>query len=535
MITGITIENFKGIREPVHLDLRPITLLFGANSAGKSSIMHAFHYFREVFLHHNLDADLTEFGGNAIHLGGFRNLQTDHEQNRSITIRVDCSADVYFEDGSEYPHEELLYTAYNTLGINADLIIEELRPDCVGIELTTAWNAKTKCPFVQRTRLYFENEWFAVIEAHEDSRDTLITSVNFQHPLLAFPHEVPAFFAPGDEPLSTLAVYWRLLSPCFEPYDSEHLRLRNWNDAGGFWSRTISLDINPKLNVMTAGGELLEGGVARKMANAFKDVLSFYIGRSFEAMKDELLALKYIGPIREVPPRDWPRSAGQTSWSMGLAAWDVLHRGSNRLVELVSNWFSHQDKLNAGFTVDRIDYIEVRVDSSTGDYTDGIPSGSESPVLRSRVILKPVGSLVELSLRDVGTGISQLLPIVVGAVDDGGDDYFSAFLIEQPELHVHPRMQAAMADLLIEKKNRTFIVETHSEHLILRLLRRIRETEKGTAPPDRQLRTDELAIYYLKKENGSSTASRIDVDVKGEFIQPWPDDFFEIDFYERFA
>jgi predicted ATPase len=80
-----------------------------------------------------------------------------------------------------------------------------------------------------------------------------------------------------------------------------------------------------------------------------------------------------------------------------------------------------------------------------------------------------------------------------------------------------------------------FIIETHSEHLILRLLRRIRETEKGTAPTDRQLRTNELGIYYLKQENGSTTASRIDVDVKGEFIQPWPDDFFEIDFYERFA
>ena len=64
--------------------------------------------------------------------------------------------------------------------------------------------------------------------------------------------------------------------------------------------------------------------------------------------------------------------------------------------------------------------------------------------------------------------------------------------------------------------------------------------ERGSAPEcqslpeDRQLRTNELGIYYLKQENGSTTASRIDVDVKGEFIQPWPDDFFEIDFFERF-
>ena len=49
MITAITIENFKGISEPVRLELRPITLLFGQNSAGKSSLLHALIYAREIF------------------------------------------------------------------------------------------------------------------------------------------------------------------------------------------------------------------------------------------------------------------------------------------------------------------------------------------------------------------------------------------------------------------------------------------------------------------------------------------------------
>ena len=110
--------------------------------------------------------------------------------------------------------------------------------------------------------------------------------------------------------------------------------------------------------------------------------------------------------------------------------------------------------------------------------------------------------------------------------------------VEQPELHLHPRVQAALGDLFIEaihKKKNCFIIETHSEHLILRLLRRIRETEVHKAPTDRTLRTDDLAIYYMRQENGTSQALKIDVDVKGEFIQPWPDDFFEIDFFERFS
>jgi predicted ATPase len=126
------------------------------------------------------------------------------------------------------------------------------------------------------------------------------------------------------------------------------------------------------------------------------------------------------------------------------------------------------------------------------------------------------------------------VPVIVTALD--GEERLLA--IEQPELHIHPRLQAEIADLFVEaisKNKHRFIIETHSEHLILRLLRRIRETEQQKAPANRQLRTHDLAIYYLKQENGTSSETRIDVDVKGEFIQPWPDDFFEIDFYERFT
>lgn len=69
MITGISIENFKGIRERVEIELRPLTLLFGANSAGKSSILHALQYAAEVFERRNLDAGLIGDGAAGVDLG----------------------------------------------------------------------------------------------------------------------------------------------------------------------------------------------------------------------------------------------------------------------------------------------------------------------------------------------------------------------------------------------------------------------------------------------------------------------------------
>ena len=71
-ITAIEIENFKGISERVRVDLKPIPLLFGANSAGKSTILHALLYMKDVLDRRNLDAIRTPVSGRALDLGGVR-------------------------------------------------------------------------------------------------------------------------------------------------------------------------------------------------------------------------------------------------------------------------------------------------------------------------------------------------------------------------------------------------------------------------------------------------------------------------------
>src|SRR5688500_12655170 len=95
MITGVAIENFKGIGGRVKLEFRPITLLFGANSAGKSTVLHALHYAREIFERHNLDADQTIAGGKYIDLGGFQHFMNRQEgedalhTGKQLRLRID--------------------------------------------------------------------------------------------------------------------------------------------------------------------------------------------------------------------------------------------------------------------------------------------------------------------------------------------------------------------------------------------------------------------------------------------------------------
>lgn len=104
-------------------------------------------------------------------------------------------------------------------------------------------------------------------------------------------------------------------------------------------------------------------------------------------------------------------------------------------------------------------------------------------------------------------------------------------LIEQPELHLHPRLQAELGDLFIdsalgESKN-TLIIETHSEHLILRLLRRIRETAEGNLDEGQiPIAPDDLAVVYAKPTENGTKLVHLRVTEDGDFADPWPDGFF---------
>jgi predicted ATPase len=125
---------------------------------------------------------------------------------------------------------------------------------------------------------------------------------------------------------------------------------------------------------------------------------------------------------------------------------------------------------------------------------------------------------VLVSPRAVGYGVGQLLPVITQCclAQDG------LVIVEQPEVHLHPRLQAAVGDVFVETVTRCggqVLVETHSEHLVLRLLRRVRE---GVLPPQ------ELAILYVDlHDDGAAFVRRLEVDDRGELVDGWPGGFFD--------
>ena len=122
----------------------------------------------------------------------------------------------------------------------------------------------------------------------------------------------------------------------------------------------------------------------------------------------------------------------------------------------------------------------------------------------------------EVGLTDVGFGVSQVLPLLTQCyyVDEG-----SILILEQPEAHLHPKAQSELADVLIDvvkNRNIQIILESHSEHLLHRLQRRIAE-EKIAA--------EDTALYFCEINEGTSEIERLDVDEYGNILN-YPPDFF---------
>ena len=157
----------------------------------------------------------------------------------------------------------------------------------------------------------------------------------------------------------------------------------------------------------------------------------------------------------------------------------------------------------------------------------------KAPVHRE---IELVSTRADLAVRtsDIGVGISQLLPVVVAVLDP---DRPGITAIEQPELHVHPRLQVELGDLLAEGAagGNVFLIETHSEHLLLRIMRRMRETGAGTLPEgEPEVRPEDVNVLFVEQDGAETLIRETPLNERGELVKAWPGGFFEEDLREIF-
>lgn len=231
----------------------------------------------------------------------------------------------------------------------------------------------------------------------------------------------------------------------------------------------------------------------------------------------------YLGPLRSYPKREY-------HWQ-GLRPVDVGQSGERSIEALLAS--SLRGRTNTrGYDSRGHAKKRITVEEHVAAWLKDLKLISEFKVQRIseetnfyRVLVRRAGSKVDVLLTDVGFGVSQILPVLVllAYVPEG-----STVLLEQPEIHLHPAVQAGLADVILEAadtRSLQVIVESHSEHLLRRLQRRVAE---------RSADLDDIALYFCDHDGHESHASKLELNVLGE-IENWPEGFFGDPFGETAA
>lgn len=530
-ITKITLENFRSFKAAQTIELAPITLLFGPNSVGKSSILMALAYVRQILGHGHCDPQhLATLGRRAI--GGFRALVYGQDTGRSIRIRLD------FESG---------LTPFSYYDAEVNDMLNHVQASVVSmgdfggsithgaVELEIAWSRRYQWACVKEYRVWINGGYIGCIISSDDRRNTAITELNTRHPLLLpLDHEdLLDDSVPVSEQDDYLTEFERVLGE-LNPNPIRTASRADIERAGHhFVNRVAPISLQCQWGAIPLLGRPVSTNLLGQEFDQADEHLNYLTVRQvlsqafvlpLDKILDYLENTVQIGPLRLVPDTDYMPNAHptQSDWVDGAAAWDLLHQNPERQSEIgallreTNDWLANSDKLNTGYAV---------VNESL-DQMLGAPKASASAVgrlLQKRHLwFKDQRTGVRLSASQLGTGISQVLPIIVAS------HYAPATFVtvEQPELHIHPRFQVELADLFISTCDRHhYLIETHSEHLILRLLRRVRESNEnserlGLAP-------DQISITYLSPSPEGVIAERLDVTSDGDFEQRWPGGFFD--------
>ena len=526
-LTRMEIVNFKGIGSRQGIELRPITLLFGPNSVGKSTILQALHFLREILERGNIDPDFTVAGG-LLDLGGFATLVHNHELGRTVTLAVTLyvsdeqgveglplNAGLSFGE-PEVAELPIRYLVGESAEYRGYAIVQE-----VGLEVDVRWSELEQAPYVGRLAIELDGEPLAAIVSPPQEGRAQLTDFNFAHPLLL--RAVLLDDAPADETGELTASspladeIWALAREATADRSTpdvpdDQLRIAVGTSLGALpaLERELILDIRDP-DVKKAE---FEGSTPR--VNGLRSLLSEMILGPARLVRDHLAKMTYIGPLREIPTRGYrPQvTPAEARWAHGLAAWDLVYTDrSCDLMEEVNRWLSGESRLQTSYRLERVEFKEIPVPSAMhqmferGLNEDDIGELQDlyrSLATRTVIALRDFEKGILVSPKDVGVGISQMVPVVVAALrkQDG------VLGIEQPELHVHPAIQVGMGDLFIRaaagdpdrlSSGKTLIIETHSEHIMLRLLRRIRETTHDKLPPGvAGLTPEDLSIIYVE-------------------------------------
>ncbi len=554
-------ENFKSFGQNVEIPMAPITLILGQNSAGKSSILQALYLLKQSYEVPHQSANDTlkpRVERGIVDFGSIPELLFDHDTSRTLKIRVLFDKEGHADESIFPTLEELMEPGKSpptrkTMGVGMHFgysTSEKITSLCQ-LEVFNHNGEKIACfasqsdisdtvikkenDYIRRTGKFPYNanhvlQNMLVTDSEEFWEDSFKSAKNARDKILARLNSELAALDTVDVPETTHLekVLDRFIDAKEDgtPHPRRILKKIALRKAIDFYDADFSLSDfisrmqaeqygdmvaydKGMLNLTNLGGAF-PGRFPERPERSLSESLGEDIAQYIRGVSDiSSITLDFtaklggllrhilpLGPYRN-PPDRWYIYAGTPPGNAGYSGGnlpDLLYK-RKELVDKTNDWLHKMG----------VEY-EMKVEPASARYTD---------LYEIRFIDKQRRDPVDVSLKDIGFGICQILPVVVECAKAESQ----IILIEQPEVHIHPRLQANLGDLFAESidRNNQLIIETHSEHLVLRLQKLIRTGK---------LKADDVSALSVSRRPQGSHVRQIRLDNDGEFIDDWPGGFF---------
>jgi predicted ATPase len=507
MLEKLSIQNFKAFSGWQDIVLAPITLIYGPNSSGKSSIIHSIMLLKQSLTRPNLQGGLVS-NGEFVDLGDFSSMVHGHDLARDISFRF-----------TYMPTKKQSYADFGF-----DVFGRSTRRE---YELTYKYHLiddaekKANVTEIEKKRGFsYLHSMGAIVRAGEKKEVLFSTSIISELPKASALDDIRRLGLPDEKSQvadkatieSELAVRKkksaRLVAAAkkfrffdknawesVHTYLSNHKIRKHQSNKAEIGRLLDGITFKSDINYATPSAVEFDS----KVQKDFDFDSHFQLNMAFSSLardlKEKFTSISYLGPLRSHPSRFYAPKTDQN---------DSVGKQGENVAKFIYERPEITDDINAWFS-----QFEVPYKLSS----DGIGNDVSGPVICLQLEDKRTGVMVGPS--DVGFGIGQMLPIIVeGLVRDD-----SVICVEQPEIHLHPRLQAHLANFFVSTcKTNQWIVETHSESLMIRLQNLI---------AGKKIKPTEVAVIYVEPTDDGGQIIPIRIDKDGDFIDAWPEGFFE--------
>lgn len=488
MVQAFSVGNFKPFNEKgIRLELKPVTLLYGLNSGGKSSLLQAIMYLDEVMRGGTGDVSRPRMGGRVVDLGGFARLVHRYETSRRIWFELEWGEDNLgdWSLGFAKGHGDVKLRLEVGQTDERGVVLTKVEVQLGGIPILSGARTSTQKPF--RTKSGGKRHAFWATE-----RIAKATSGALEFSFSSMSVEVQAA-EPGSE--SIPGVRSVMLDRAASLLDGLRRHMMQWLDP---WRYLGPLRVYPEradfvqLHMSAVGMEADPSGAGAWRRLILDEVLRNDVNRELEQME---------APCRLELERFYRENA--------------VTRERPMAEDLIRD-FDAEAPANVEEARKLIEYwSNNRMGTMLDEFRGVARPGGE---------LSLVQDGLRLSARDVGSGISQMVPVVV----DCADSQRHCLMVEHPDLHIHPGLHGSLASLFLrsaQDRGHSFLIETHSEHMLLRLMHEIRRA-RGAKPI---AVASMIGVAWIKSEDGTVKLQQMTVDSSGEGFADysWPYGFFD--------